>query len=119
MEAIDGPTLEMLDIKDRPQEQQIDFITRLRHGLRAIRFAGIEQTDWHLNQILCPPDPRDPSLAPDIVFIDFAFALQNLGEEEGCPLHLDPRNLENALYDWGIDEDIMKSCWFEATEEEY
>ncbi|EPQ50412.1 hypothetical protein GLOTRDRAFT_133965 [Gloeophyllum trabeum ATCC 11539] len=111
--------MDMSDIKDRPREQQIDIIRRLRHGLRASRFAGIEQTDWKLDQILCPPNPENPTFAPDIVFVDFAFALQNWGEVMGCPLHREPGALASALRAWGVDREIMESCWFEATEEEY
>lgn len=119
MEAIDGPIISTSDIKDRPRVQQIDFITRLRHALRAVRFAGIEQTDWNLGQILCPPDRDSPALALDIVLVDFAFALQNWGDVKGCPLEIEPRGLEHALIDWGIEGDILKRCWFQATEEEY
>ncbi|EPQ50406.1 hypothetical protein GLOTRDRAFT_97024 [Gloeophyllum trabeum ATCC 11539] len=120
VEAISGPTLATYMRNNmKPQHEQLtDLITRLRHALRALRFAGIHQTDWHLDQILCPPNPDDPALAPDIVMIDFAFALQSWGDWEGCPLETRPRELEHALMAVGIDQEVLRSCWFPATEEE-
>ena len=55
-------------------------VTHFRHTVRAMKFAGVHQGDWHLDQAICSA-PRDIGDAvPDLVSINFAFALQHLGE---------------------------------------
>ena len=62
---------------------------RARHVTKALRYAGIDQTDWHGGQILCPSSKGEQDTKEtfdhELVLIDFAFAEQRLGESVGCP----------------------------------
>ncbi|KAJ3538426.1 hypothetical protein NM688_g6522 [Phlebia brevispora] len=59
-------------------EVQTTLITQIRHGVRALRAAGITQTDWHADQILCLGDERNLR----IVFIDFALCWNGILEPQ-------------------------------------
>lgn len=54
----------------------------------------------------------------DVVFIDFAFALQPLGHEGGVPCcHKDKWRAMDSFPE-GLDEDIIDMCWVDDMEEE-
>jgi hypothetical protein len=94
-------------------------LTRFRHTVRAMKFAGVHQGDWHLDQVICstPPDTGDE--APSLVLIDFAFAPQHLGDN-GTPCRLDVSYLRVTLQiDWGIDKTLLEECWPDAIWQEY
>jgi hypothetical protein len=100
-------------------------IRKLRHAVRAIRFPGVMQCDWHLGQVLCIP--RELGSAEefnyDLVLIDFAFALQRLGEQEGTPL-CDDVDTARSVFMLGfieIPNEVKAPRWdeVELVEEEY
>jgi hypothetical protein len=94
-------------------------LTRFRHTVRAMKFAGVHQGDWHLDQVICsaPQDTGDE--VPDLVLIDFAFAPQHLGER-GTPCQPDVSYLRMTLeIDMGIDETLLEECWSDAVWYEY
>ena len=89
--------------------------------VRALGFAGVDQRDWHLDQILCPgnslmtvPPHEDTgdtcaqssseiSTHLAMVLVNFAFAPQKLGEDwsrPGYPVHnplVGPNTIAQAL----------------------
>jgi len=109
MEFIQGPTL--FDYLPRMENEHLKvLLTRLRHAVRAMTFAGVHQGDWHLDQVICSV-PVDNNEVPDIVLIDFAFAPQHLGEN-GTPCLLDVALLRGILeIDMNIDHNLMDECW--------
>ncbi|EPQ51835.1 hypothetical protein GLOTRDRAFT_132646 [Gloeophyllum trabeum ATCC 11539] len=115
MEVIEGPVFGECDVDGWTTEEQRSFVTHVRHGLRVLKFAGIEQTDWHEGQIMCPLNSFGQRHA---VFMDFAFANQRLGEHKGKPVTDDAEWLKLLLTDCGIDEEVMKECWFDLVDEE-
>ena len=94
-------------------------MTQLRYGVRALRAAGVSQTDWHGNQAICKLHGTKLS----VVLIDFAFALLYYGDEGGihptedlgCVEYL----LQSAETGLGIDKDIMRKYWLPPLEYEY
>lgn len=92
-------------------------VKQIRHGVRALRAAGITQTDWHCNQILCLPHSGSNV---GIVFIDFAFALMYLGDEGGLPVRDDLVDVEWMLESRvGVDRAVLEEYWEEPLEFEY
>ncbi|EPQ50410.1 hypothetical protein GLOTRDRAFT_133963 [Gloeophyllum trabeum ATCC 11539] len=120
-EVIDAPSFGQCRVQEWPKEDQCDFVTRLRHCVRVLKFAGIEQTDWHGGQILCPLSPIEMARpeSREIVFIDFAFARQRLGEHKGKPITHDEALLKLMLRGYKLDSDVINECWFEPADEEY
>ena len=93
-------------------------VTQLRYGVRALRAAGVSQTDWHGNQAICQQHGNKLS----VVLIDFAFAILYYGDEGG--IHptddlLCVKYLLQSESDLGINEDIMRQYWLPPLEYEY
>lgn len=141
MEIIDGLSLYDYPVSDfSPDEQAIfvrlhpsfrltrsDFLVyphfsqvqRLRMSFRAIKFAGIEQGDCHLDQVMCVSSSDSPAHCPDFVFIDFAFAPQRFGETTNAYPPRDIRRLHASLYLYmPFDEDLIDRNWADTVEEE-
>ena len=111
-------------------------VTHVRHMVRALGFAGVDQQDWHLDQILCPGhlsttllDDSSPlqsnghlHACPSMVLIDFAFASQRLGEDwsrPGYPVH-NPNTIQFRLHEGlRVPWDTFESHWLPMLEEEY
>uniref|UniRef100_A0A0W0GF10 Uncharacterized protein n=1 Tax=Moniliophthora roreri TaxID=221103 RepID=A0A0W0GF10_MONRR len=60
-------------------------VSKLRHSVRALLYGGVQQADWHLDQVLVVESPgsgreSQNSHNPDFVLIDFAFTRFRLGE---------------------------------------
>ncbi|KAG7095725.1 hypothetical protein E1B28_006438 [Marasmius oreades] len=87
MEIAIGHSLGSLPLETWPESAQTQLVRRLRHGLSALRYGGVDQGDWHLDQIILRP--LWPAEAPedvfdlDIVFIDFAFTYLRQGIARG------------------------------------
>ena len=93
-------------------------LTRFRHAVRAMKFAGVHQGDWHLDQVICSA-PQDGNEVPDLVLIDFAFAPQHLGEN-GTPCQKDVCYLRMIFeVDLKIDVTLLDECWPDAVWQEY
>ncbi|ETW77208.1 hypothetical protein HETIRDRAFT_174152 [Heterobasidion irregulare TC 32-1] len=137
MELIDGPSLWEVGQRIKSPALQACIVTHVRHVVRALGFAGVEQGDWHLDQILCPPqsslnmsvdgvddrqrDNGHPAFH-SMVLIDFAFAPQRLGEDCSRPGHpvLNPSILMHIIQaEIGISWDVLKDHWTPMMEEEY
>ena len=83
-----------------------------------MKFAGVHQGDWHLDQVICST-PQGGSEVPDPVLIDFAFAPQHLGEN-GTPYQPGVVYLSMILeVDMQIDATLLNKCWFDAVWQEY
>ncbi|KII85471.1 hypothetical protein PLICRDRAFT_700990 [Plicaturopsis crispa FD-325 SS-3] len=98
---------------------QADLITRLRHCLRALKYAGVTQGDWHLNQILCPLVDID---APrhHTVFIDFAFTRIHIDDDVGMPQSGDFFWLQGLLSsDTDLDNGLVEELWFPPNKHEW
>ena len=90
---------------------------QVRHGVRALRAAGISQGDWHVNQILCIGDDGN---SPEVVFIDFAFTFFYLGDEGGLPVRRDLMEVRRLLMDsLQVDSDTLSELWLHPLEFEY
>lgn len=89
----------------------------MRHAVRAIKYAGVNQTDWHVNQAIC--SGLDPDF-PDIVLIDLAFAHLWLGDDGGAFPTEDVFDVyEMLIVDFNIDMDIMRRYWVPELEYEH
>ena len=99
---------------DRVRHQKL---TRFRHAVKAMKFAGVHQGDWHLDQVICYT-PQGEGETPVPVLIDFAFAPQHLGEN-GTPCRGDVTELSAILLDMGVSATVIKECWFDAVWQEY
>jgi hypothetical protein len=83
-----------------------------------MKFAGVHQGDWHLDQVICSTS-QDEDEVPDPVLIDFAFAPQHLGEN-GTPCQPDVCYLWATLKgDMNIDGALLDECWLDAVWQEY
>ncbi|KAK7024455.1 hypothetical protein VNI00_016306 [Paramarasmius palmivorus] len=81
MEIVQGDALTSLEVKQLPEDVQISLVRHIRHGLRAIQYAGIKQGDWHTDQILViPQQGENKETQFGLVFVDFAFTWLQLGE---------------------------------------
>lgn len=95
--------------------------------VRAVRLSGVRQEDWHPKQILCIPSIHKTNVLPDhedqfnfdLVFIDFAFATQNLGEYEGARALLDVYALNDVLLSCGISMELLHEYYDDPTEDEW
>ncbi|KAJ7057994.1 hypothetical protein C8F01DRAFT_991222 [Mycena amicta] len=65
-----------------PMWTQAVQIQHVRQCLRALLYAGVDQDDFHSDQILLPDGPEYRPDRDNLVFIDFAFAVQRLGDEQ-------------------------------------
>ncbi|KAJ3543546.1 hypothetical protein NM688_g5841 [Phlebia brevispora] len=112
MERIQGRSLGNMCKSPLEPGMQTTLISQIRHGVRAMRAAGVNQTDWHPGQILC--------LDNNVVFIDFAFCLMYLGETDGFPPTGDLDAVQSMLeFDIGFNEEIIEKCWLHALDFEY
>ena len=92
-----------------------DQVKRLRTVFRALRYAGVYQTDWHWGQFLFVPDDV-------VVAIDFAFALQY-----PCLCHTphpvryrdDWLKMRNLLAGSGVRGDILDEHWLDRDQHEH
>ncbi|KAF7321317.1 hypothetical protein MKEN_00651900 [Mycena kentingensis (nom. inval.)] len=81
-EVICGPTVADAEISHWETASQRAFAQHLRHGLRALLYAGVGQGDWHWGQILLPDGAEYRPDQHGLVLIDFAFAFQRFGDEQ-------------------------------------
>lgn len=92
-------------------------IKQIRHGVRALRAAGISQTDWHPNQILYLPC-GDQGVS--VVFIDIAFASMYLGDEAGLSVRNDLMYTRCMLrFRLDVDRAALEQYWEEPLKFEY
>lgn len=86
-----------------------------------MKYAGIEQTDWHENQILCiPSSPAHPDQFNfELVLIDFAFAQQMLGDFDGTSPTTDVWRPLHMLENMGYDSELVREIWGKPSELEY
>jgi len=119
MEFIQGPTLSSyLPQIQMDKESLRVLLKRFRHTVRAMKFAGVHQGDWHFDQVICST-LQDGNEVPDLVLIDFAFAPQHLGEN-GTPCQPDVGYLKMTLkVDMKIDATLLDECWHDAVWQEY
>ncbi|KAJ3521481.1 hypothetical protein NM688_g9012 [Phlebia brevispora] len=116
MEKIEGPPFAEI-FKASSQAVQASFILQMRHGVRALRAAGINQRDWHLNQILCSQRGQDQ---PEVVFIDFGFSEMYVGDENGTPTTNDLVDVWGLLcLRLGVEDDMLDQHWLPPLEYEY
>lgn len=136
MEALQGPTLAEIDKwHDIPMHVQeymvrpssvlpssafspliyIPKVSRIRHGVRALCYAQVDQQDWHGNQFICLPPDNTAGRSWEIVFIDFAFAFLPLGE--GGISRRNTGELYLKLLDYLRAQAVVQN-WFDLTEEE-
>ena len=91
--------------------------TQVRHGVRVLRAAGINQTDWHKNQIMCVHDDLH---GLRIIFIDFAFATMYLGDDGGLPPTEDlDRTADVLAYELDFAYGSVAEHWSPPLEYEY
>ncbi|KAF7297273.1 hypothetical protein MIND_00960500 [Mycena indigotica] len=82
LEIITGPSLLKAEPWTWTAETQRPFIHHLRECQRALLYAGVDQGDYHGDQILLPDGPNYQPDTDSLVFIDFAFAFQRFGDEQ-------------------------------------
>ncbi|TFK47637.1 hypothetical protein OE88DRAFT_1811078 [Heliocybe sulcata] len=120
LEVIDAPDLSEAGLTELSITAQRDFVTRLRHAVRAIRYRGIVQTDWHLAQVYCPKIPGDEEGRLSVVLLDFAFALQHLGDSTAVRINIGFLPIEYYVqFGLRVNKQIMDECWFPYVEAEY
>ncbi|KAF8579669.1 hypothetical protein K439DRAFT_1620378 [Ramaria rubella] len=116
MEYIEGTSLDKAHMNELPEDVQKEFALSIRHGLRVLRYAQVEQTDWHVDQFIVQPSTSN-QLIPKFVFIDFGFALQHL-DALFTPPTLDRFYCRNRLWEV-MEEALVDSVWFPLDENEY
>ncbi|KZW02373.1 hypothetical protein EXIGLDRAFT_829268 [Exidia glandulosa HHB12029] len=81
-----GKTLESLKSIQWSTPHALNLLRRIRHLTKVLTHAGIKQPDWHEDQIICVPqaEQHDSVCDVDPVMLDFAFATQVWGQEEGA-----------------------------------
>ncbi|EMD34425.1 hypothetical protein CERSUDRAFT_107602 [Gelatoporia subvermispora B] len=114
-EFIEGPIIEHIDARDWSREAQIDFIRRMRHLFRALRYAGVTHNDDSPRNLLCPNIGVRGSGAPGIVLIDFAFSDPWLNDDRGTPpvydSPTDKPHFRPLLLHVGISKDLVNEQW--------
>ncbi|KAJ3541498.1 hypothetical protein NM688_g6076 [Phlebia brevispora] len=116
MEKIEGPPL-VDAFNAGSQTTQALLLSHIRHGVRALRAAGISQRDWHLNQILCSLRSDEH---PEIVFIDFGFSEMYVGDEDGTPTTGDLLEVLGLLgLGLDVDYEMLRQQWLPPLEFEY
>ncbi|KAI3616858.1 hypothetical protein WG66_004150 [Moniliophthora roreri] len=85
LECIHGDPLSSFPLHTWPESVQRTTVSKLRHSVRALLYGGVQQADWHLDQVLVVESPgsgreSQNSHNPDFVLIDFAFTRFRLGE---------------------------------------
>ncbi|KAJ3518818.1 hypothetical protein NM688_g9387 [Phlebia brevispora] len=116
MEKIQGLPLAQIFQTSAPAVQ-MSLISQMRHGVRALRAAGVSQRDWHLNQILCSLHGHEH---PQIVLIDFGFSEVYVGDENGTPTTYDFSDVWGLLYlRLNVTRDTLDKHWLPPSEFEY
>lgn len=96
---------------------------RIRHIVRLLNHAGITQTDWHENQILCIRRPTFQAAGAnhaaeiDFVILDFAFAKQQEGFHERTEAVEDVSNVQFMLMGMGLDEEAKKEIGWDERDD--
>ncbi|EEB90548.1 hypothetical protein MPER_11226 [Moniliophthora perniciosa FA553] len=82
LECIDGCPLSSFPLHTWPESVQRTTVSKLRHSVRALLYGGIQQADWHLDQVLVIESPGSEGGGhnTDFVLIDFAFIRLRFGE---------------------------------------
>ncbi|KAF9259195.1 hypothetical protein L218DRAFT_1080023 [Marasmius fiardii PR-910] len=120
MEVISGRTLGSLPVQVWSENVQKQLVRRLRQGVSALRYAGIKQGDWNLDQILVThPSPTEASgddFEFDVVFIDFAFTHLRQGITMGLQIAEalpQGNDLQELLFLWqAIPRHIAEGDWY-------
>ncbi|KAF7321023.1 hypothetical protein HMN09_00189500 [Mycena chlorophos] len=112
-EIIRGPLVSDLDLSGWNLQQQTTFAHHLRHCLRALLYAGVDQGDFRGSQFFLPDGP-DYQAGHSMVLIDFAFAVQRLGDEQhhrvaAILLESGITKLKGLLSVWGLSEEAVGS----------
>ncbi|KAF7297276.1 hypothetical protein MIND_00960800 [Mycena indigotica] len=113
LEVIPGPSLGKAEPSAWDEDVQRSFIRHLRECQRALLYAGVDQGDYHGEQILLPAGPGYRPETDSIVLIDFAFAVQRFGDEQllGVAATLmkkgKGRLLSLLMTPWGMRERVM------------
>ncbi|KAF7311416.1 hypothetical protein MKEN_01043600 [Mycena kentingensis (nom. inval.)] len=82
LEIIPGPSLAHVELDTWSDTAKRGLVCNFRQCFRALRYAGVDQGDWHGGQILLPSGPNYDPEGHSLVLIDFAFALQRFGDEQ-------------------------------------
>ncbi|KAJ7068525.1 hypothetical protein C8F01DRAFT_979073 [Mycena amicta] len=82
LEIISPPQISHFNFAEASVEKQLGLAKHLRHCLRALLYAGVDQGDYHSGQILVPNGAQYNPERDSLVLIDFAFAIQRLGDEQ-------------------------------------
>ncbi|KAL4252097.1 hypothetical protein ABKN59_001730 [Abortiporus biennis] len=82
LEVISGPTLNEIPVYRWPEDRQISLVRHLRHCLKVLLYAGIDQGDFHPGHIMLPHGENYDPDKDGFVFLDFAFAAPRLGDEQ-------------------------------------
>jgi len=104
MDLIHGSPLSELGLEKWPAPVQLRTVHHLRHAIRALRYGGVLQSDWHLGQILMKKAPSesasfDTALDETLVLVDFAFTNLRLGHvmDDGDSIVAKPFNKYDNL----------------------
>ncbi|KAF7329914.1 hypothetical protein MKEN_00255300 [Mycena kentingensis (nom. inval.)] len=116
LEIIPGPRLADLELDMWSKPVQQGLVRQLRECMRALLYAGVDQGDWHGGQVLFPSGADYNPKTDSVVLIDFAFAMQRLGDEQrhGVAANLQSNgHIELKIYlrKAGIPEDVQGACF--------
>ncbi|EMD33088.1 hypothetical protein CERSUDRAFT_87415 [Gelatoporia subvermispora B] len=122
MEVIDAPSLLEANAKSWPKDVQVDFVLRMRHAFRALRYAGVGHGDEHPRNVLCPQIRQAPHNAPEIVIVDFGRAELWLEDSGGTPASYTGSwslvGFGGVLRAAGIDDEVLYRYWEPIQDEE-
>ncbi|OCH90307.1 hypothetical protein OBBRIDRAFT_731085 [Obba rivulosa] len=122
-EFIDCSTLQHVDASGWSVEAQIDFIRRMRHSFRALRYAGVLHNDEEARNVLCPDIGEKGFGALGIVIIDFAHSKLWLHDDNGTPpTYWSPRispHWRPLLISARISEELVEEHWEPLNEIEF
>ncbi|KAF7307786.1 hypothetical protein MKEN_01138700 [Mycena kentingensis (nom. inval.)] len=121
MEITPGPAFADLQISDWAVPSQRAFAEHLRHGLRALLYAGVGQADWHGGQIILQDGAEYRPNQHGLAFIDFAFAFQRFGDEQAPGVVASHNNrrghleLAYLLRESGVPKDVIGDLFDNAS----